>query len=125
MLVSAGILLLHQSTTNYADFNYLFMNGNTISFYVIVWADNADALSMQYSGTGALKTDFTRSGKRSTKGALQDLSNSINRYVRNNFMDGYRQDCHDLFLGVYDIKPFSPFQQKQPFIYWVSFQGKS
>ena len=25
-----------------------------------VWADNADACSVQYSGTGALKTDFTR-----------------------------------------------------------------
>jgi hypothetical protein len=25
-----------------------------------LWADNADAISMQYSGTGALKTDYTR-----------------------------------------------------------------
>lgn len=25
-----------------------------------VWADNADACSIQYAGTGALKTDFTR-----------------------------------------------------------------
>lgn len=28
---------------------------------VSVWADNADACSVQYAGTGALKTDFTRS----------------------------------------------------------------
>lgn len=28
---------------------------------VLVWADNADACSVQYAGTGALKTDFTRS----------------------------------------------------------------
>ena len=27
---------------------------------LIVWADNADACSKQYAGTGALKTDFTR-----------------------------------------------------------------
>ena len=27
---------------------------------VTVWADNADACSVQYAGTGALKTDFTR-----------------------------------------------------------------
>ncbi len=26
-----------------------------------MWADNADVLSQLYSGTGALKTDFTRS----------------------------------------------------------------
>ena len=25
-----------------------------------VWADHADMISIQYSGTGALKTDFTR-----------------------------------------------------------------
>ena len=25
-----------------------------------VWADNADMISLQYAGTGALKTDFTR-----------------------------------------------------------------
>ena len=25
-----------------------------------VWADNADIISKQYAGTGALKTDFTR-----------------------------------------------------------------
>jgi hypothetical protein len=37
-----------------------------------VWADNADAVSMQYSGTGALKTDFTRTGKRSNAGLIND-----------------------------------------------------
>lgn len=26
----------------------------------LVWADNADVVSCAYSGTGALKTDFTR-----------------------------------------------------------------
>ena len=26
----------------------------------LVWADNADGVSCVYSGTGALKTDFTR-----------------------------------------------------------------
>jgi len=28
--------------------------------HVAAWADNADVLSRQYAGTGALKTDFTR-----------------------------------------------------------------
>ena len=28
---------------------------------LVVWADNADACAKQYAGTGALKTDFTRS----------------------------------------------------------------
>ena len=65
------------------------------------WADNADVVSRAYSGTGALKTDFTRTGKRTKAGALADLSNSITRYFRNNYADGPRQDAYDLFLGNY------------------------
>lgn len=56
-----------------------------------VWADNADMISLQYSGTGALKTDFTRTGKRTTAGMLQDGVNSMTRYYLNNFADGFRQ----------------------------------
>jgi len=48
-----------------------------------------------------LKTDFTRTGKRTKSGALQDLRNSITRYTRNNFLDGPKQDGFDLFLGTY------------------------
>lgn len=29
-----------------------------------VWTRNADVMSILYSGTGALKTDFTRTGRR-------------------------------------------------------------
>jgi len=66
-----------------------------------MWADNADVVSKSYSGTGALKTDFTRTGKRTRAGLAQDLNNSITRYVRNNFLDGPRQDGFDLFLGAH------------------------
>jgi phosphatidylinositol 4-phosphatase len=71
------------------------------SLFRNVWADNADVVSNSYSGTGALKTDFTRTGNRTKAGALQDLNNSCTRYVRNNFLDGPRQDGFDLFLGTY------------------------
>lgn len=69
-----------------------------------VWADNADMISIQYSGTGALKTDFTRTGKRTTTGLLKDGMNSLTRYFLNNFKDGFRQDGIDLFLGNYIVK---------------------
>ena len=36
---------------------YIFLHA--IAFN-IVWADNADFCAKQYTGTGALKTDFTR-----------------------------------------------------------------
>lgn len=51
-------------------------------------------MSTQYSGTGALKTDFTRTGKRTKLGALRDGLNSLTRYYKNNFTDGYRQVCN-------------------------------
>jgi len=47
-------------------------------------------MSVLYSGTPALKTDFTRTGKRTMRGAIDDGINSLTRYVLNNFMDGRR-----------------------------------
>lgn len=68
-----------------------------------VWADNADAISQQYSGTGALKTDYTRTGKRTIMGQWRDLVNSIQRYIKGNLMDADRQDAMDLFFGAYSV----------------------
>ncbi|KAK1996690.1 hypothetical protein LX36DRAFT_658332 [Colletotrichum falcatum] len=66
-----------------------------------LWADNADVVSCSYSGTGAMKTDVTRTGNRTKVGALQDARIGVTRYFKNNFFDGPRQDSYDLFLGVY------------------------
>ncbi|KAI7863846.1 SacI homology domain-containing protein [Spinellus fusiger] len=77
---------------------------NNESFMTIfnnVWADNADILSIAYSGTSALKTDYTRTGRRTYMGALSDLKHSIIRYIKNNYADGERQDGIDLFTGQY------------------------
>ncbi|MCJ1306474.1 hypothetical protein MMC25_000117 [Agyrium rufum] len=122
-LVDAGILNPGESQDDDANFQVLFRN---------VWADNADVVSNSYSGTGALKTDFTRTGKRTRVGALQDLNNSITRYVRNNFLDGPRQDAFDVFLGTYspsshvgggrvfkDDRP--PYIQAMPYVLATSF----
>jgi len=72
---------------------------NFESVFRNVWADNGDACSLQYAGTGALKSDFTRTGKRSMIGLLWDGWNSSIRYYKNNFSDGQRQDGIDLLLG--------------------------
>ena len=66
---------------------------------IAVWADNADKMSLLYTGTGALKTDFTRTGKRTIMGALQDGERSVRRYFINNFADGLTQDSWDLVTG--------------------------
>ena len=91
---------------------------NTIleAYFKNVWADNADVCSIHYSGTGALKTDYTRTGKRTKLGAMKDGYNSMVRYVKNNFFDGMRQDSMDLFHGKYMVNPSqqSPYRDEQP-----------
>lgn len=70
-----------------------------------VWGDNADAVSRQYSGTGALKTDFTRTGKRSTTGVIGDGVKSVMRMYYKNFVDEGRQESIDLLCGNAFIHP--------------------
>jgi phosphatidylinositol 4-phosphatase len=48
-----GILKENDIVDNHHSFFSVFKN---------VWANNADQISMMYSGTGALKNDFTRTG---------------------------------------------------------------
>lgn len=91
-LIDIGVLRPGESADDDLAFRVLFRN---------IWADNADVVSRSYSGTGALKTDFTRTGERTRAGMLQDMNNSITRYVKNNFLDGPRQDAFDLFLGTF------------------------
>ena len=44
-----------------------------------MWADHGDAISNQYAGTGALKAGFTRTGKRSIGGFVDDGVKSMVR----------------------------------------------
>lgn len=74
------------------------------------WADNADVMSHLYTGTPALKTDFTRTGKRTWRGAVADGQNSVTRYFINNFTDGYYCDCLD-FLTL-RLTTESPFKER-------------
>ena len=64
-----------------------------------LWTENGDQLARSYASGNTLFSDITKNHSRTFKGALSDLINSICRYVNNNFYDGYRQDCHDYFLG--------------------------
>ncbi|KAL8820753.1 MAG: hypothetical protein Q9191_007453 [Dirinaria sp. TL-2023a] len=64
-----------------------------------IWADNGDALSKIYAGTGALKSSFTRHGKMSFAGAIADARKSATRMYINNFADKGRQNTIDLLLG--------------------------
>jgi hypothetical protein len=64
-----------------------------------LWADNGDALSRMYAGTGALNTSATRHGKLTLGGVLSDVRKSASRLYINNFADKGRQNTIDMLLG--------------------------
>lgn len=72
------------------------------------WVNNANVISTLYAGTGALKVDFTLTGKRTKQGAIDDGKNALQRYVINNFYDGSRKNSIDAFLGK--VTPLSKAQ---------------
>ena len=82
--------LRHRGERAYSDF---YVRHSTL------WADNGDALSKIYAGTGALKSSFTRHGKMSLSGALADARKSATRLYINNFTDKARQNVIDTLLG--------------------------
>jgi len=105
VLVRLGVLQEHMKVQDQVHFESLFKN---------VWADHADMISIQYTGTGALKTDFTRTGKRTKMGLLEDGRRSLIRYYKNNFADGFRQDSLDLFVGNHTVSPTEGVTHESP-----------
>jgi len=87
-----GVFSVSDTITKYPAFD---------ASYKVLWANHGDAISIQYSGTPALKGDFVRYGKRSAQGILNDLQYSLARYYLNNFADGTKQDAMDLLQGRY------------------------
>ncbi|ESQ45330.1 hypothetical protein EUTSA_v10010245mg [Eutrema salsugineum] len=75
-----------------------------------IWAEQGDAISLQYAGTYALKGDLVRYGKQTVSGAIKDGISAMSRYYLNNFQDGVRQDALDLISGRYTVGTNSPSQ---------------
>ncbi|XP_010675806.3 phosphoinositide phosphatase SAC7 isoform X5 [Beta vulgaris subsp. vulgaris] len=67
--------------------------------FKILWANHGDDVSIQYSGTPALKGDFVRFGQRTIEGIFKDGWNALARYYLNNFRDGTKQDAIDMVHG--------------------------
>jgi hypothetical protein len=76
--------------------------------FKVLWANHGDEISIQYSGTQALKGDFVRYGKRTFRGLVQDGINALARYYYNNFTDGIKQDAMDLIAGHYTVSRSNP-----------------
>ncbi|BGO97801.1 hypothetical protein RTG_01406 [Rhodotorula toruloides ATCC 204091] len=76
-----------------------------------LWADNGDAISREYAGTSALKGDFTRTGKRNWRGAMNDASNSVARLLQSTVTDFFKQAALDYMLGV-NLNAFQEFAER-------------
>lgn len=63
-----------------------------------LWIANADAIALQYTGTGAMKTDMLRSGGTSVFGKLADGVKSVGRMYQKANEDDYRQVAIDAIL---------------------------
>lgn len=99
-------------------FNNLFTSlpGRLEQSFRDAWTDNADALSIQYSGTPALKTDFTRTGKRGIKGACWDGYNSAKRYFLNHFLDYEVQNTYDFLVANISVKNYQFYEPNKGII---------
>lgn len=71
------------------------------SHHRVLWAENGDALSRIYAGTGALNTTYTRTGnaKKTLGSFLSDAAKSAGRMYINNFQDKSKQNVIDALLG--------------------------
>lgn len=94
--------------TNLAQFiiveKLLSLYDNTLLFTPLfecmkkLWISNGDFLSLQYTGSYALKSDYIKYGYSTMYSKwVHDVKTSMFRYLTNNFNDDYAQECYDLF----------------------------
>jgi hypothetical protein len=70
----------------------------------IMWFNNGNSLSLQYSGTGSLKAEVTKTGKQSLMGLLSDGVKSVRRLYYSYLKDSTRQDMIELLLGHFTLE---------------------
>ncbi|KAI3474749.1 hypothetical protein Pfo_029934 [Paulownia fortunei] len=97
--------------------HYSFLLVLNLVLFMTVWVEHGDEISLEYSGTHALKRDLVRYGKQTMSGIIKDGMSALSRYYLNNFQDGVRQASHDaidLISGRYTVNRNgpSPFQPK-------------
>lgn len=64
-----------------------------------IWADNGDAISKHYTGTGSTHTNVTRTGKRDLMGMMDHGFKSLTRFYNQYMQDNFKQEVIDLILG--------------------------
>ncbi|KAL4557920.1 hypothetical protein LXL04_036114 [Taraxacum kok-saghyz] len=85
-----------------------FTEDEDLEVFRKLWVDQGDEISLEYSGTNALKGDIVRYGKQTISGLIKDGISALSRYYLNNFQDGVRQDAIDLISGNYTVSGNNP-----------------
>ncbi|GJZ84660.1 phosphoinositide phosphatase SAC8 isoform X1 [Tanacetum coccineum] len=91
-----------------SDFICTFTGDEDLEIFRHLWVNQGDEISLEYSGTNALKGDIVRYGKQTVSGLIKDGISALSRYYLNNFQDGVRQDAIDLISGNYIVNGNSP-----------------
>ncbi|KAL6987837.1 Phosphoinositide phosphatase sac8, partial [Sarracenia purpurea var. burkii] len=84
------------------------MSSEDFEVFKTIWVQQGDEISLEYSGTHALKQDLLKFGKQTMAGLIKDGISAISRYYLNNFHDGIRQDAMDLISGRYSANRNNP-----------------
>ena len=85
-------------------------NGASTQWFNALWADNGDAISKLYANSGAMKSDYTRTGKRGYRGVLTDATISITRLWSGIVNDFFSQAVIDYLLGNVTDQVFEDFE---------------
>ena len=85
-------------------------NGSSTQWFNTLWADNGDAISKLYANSGAMKSDYTRTGKRGYRGVLTDATISVTRLWSGIVNDFFSQAVIDYLLGNVTDQVFEDFE---------------
>jgi hypothetical protein len=80
-LRNLGVVAVHQPLEDFVEIR---------TSHMALWANNGDEISVQYAGSGSLKSTITRTGETSIKGWLDDGKKSVTRFYMGNFRDSAR-----------------------------------
>jgi hypothetical protein len=64
-----------------------------------LWNSNGNYLSVQYTGTASTSAGCTNGEKEGIINAMNSVITSVERFVVNNFKDGFKQKCIEVLLG--------------------------
>jgi len=64
----------------------------------VLWKNNGDSLSLQYTGTESTSAGLTNGEKEGILNTMNSMITSFGRFVVNNFKDDFKQKCIDVLL---------------------------